>query len=195
MDFEELLALLDIDAPSDLVYFEQFADLMEQPRDIPPEALAKLIEGMEADVLSELTESYFEDILKFVPDDESELYTLLSNISTTLSALAQSAEDDAAQTYAEELFKFRAWYLIDSRVICTENSDGTEKEIPLMEALTNYRLQNFTHEDYSYDFSDARDYPLEEYIVSLGNLLEDDYGDGDIYGEDEDYRDMDEDEE
>ena len=191
MDIDELLALLGIDTPSELAYFEQFADLIETPQDIPFETLSALFDDVEPDVLSELTEAYFEDIIKCVPDAEDELFTLLTNIGTTLKSLAGSGDDDAARAFTEELYRFRSWYLFDSCVFCTDLNEGTESDMGLMEALTNYRAQNFTDSDYVFDFNDALDYPLDEYIVSLDALLEDDYGDGDTYGEDEDYRDPD----
>ncbi|MDR3306023.1 MAG: hypothetical protein LBS85_08400 [Clostridiales Family XIII bacterium] len=189
MNYDDLLELLELETPSELVYFEQYAELAECGEDISVEALSALAAGIEADILTELTEGYFEDMLKFVPDDEVDLYTLLSAISATLSTLAQNEDEESARLYADELFKFRAWYLFDGRVRCTDISEGTESEMTVMEALTNYRLQNFIEDDYHYDFSDALDYPLDEYIVSLSSIIEDDYGDGDTYGEDEDYRD------
>ena len=186
MDLDELLALLEIDTPDELVFFEQFAELMEDPHDIPFETLMALAEGMDNEVLSELVEGYFEDILKFVPDDDDDLYTLLTNIGTTLSALALNKEDDADRIFAEELYKFRSWYLFDHCVLCTNISEGTEREVTVIEALTNYRVQNFTDEDFLFDFSEALDYPLEEYIVSINSLLDDSYDD-DEYPDDDEY--------
>ena len=189
MDFEELLALLDIETPSDLVYFEQFADLMETPQDIPFESLNALAGEMEQEILSELVEGYFEDILKFLPDGEDELYTLLLNIGTTLKTLAAGSDEDSARAFTEELYKFRSWYLFDSRVLCTDQAEGAENEMALMEALANYRAQNFTDDDYAFDFAEALDYPLDEYIVSLDALYDDgyeDYGGEDGYGDEGD---------
>jgi len=195
MDIDELLSLLDIDAPAELVYFEQFAELMEIPQDIPFDTLLTLIEGMDPDGLSELVEGYFEDIQKFVPDGEDDLYTLIHNIATTLTTLADGSEDDSARVFTEELYKFRSWYLFDSVVYVKDLAEDTEREVPLMEALTSCRVQNFTDDDYAFDFSGALDYRLDEYIVSLGALAEDSYDDGDEYDgsyeEDEDYRDHD----
>ena len=179
MEYDELLNLLDIDSAAELVYFEQFAELMEHDNDIPYETLILLVEGMDPEVLPELVEGYFEDVMKFVPDGESDLYTLLQNIATTLSTLSAASEEDSARVFAEELYKFRSWYLFDSTVLIKDLADDSEREIPLMEALTSYRAQNFTDEDYLFDFSDALDYSLDEYIVSLGSLAE--YGDGDDY--------------
>jgi len=179
MEYDELLNLLDIDSAAELVYFEQFAELMEHGNDIPYDTLVSLVEGMDSEALPELVEGYFEDVMKFVPDGESDLYTLLQNIATTLSTLSAAGEEDSAHVFAEELYKFRSWYLFDSTVLIKDLADDSEREIPLMEALTSYRAQNFTDEDYHFDFSDALDYSLDEYIVSLGSLS--DYGDDDDY--------------
>ena len=189
MNLDDLLVFLDIESPADLVYFEQFADLMEEQQDIPYETLAALAEEMDGDVLSELIGGYFEDVLQSVPDDGDELYTLMMGISTTLQSLAGGADTEALRMFAEELYKFRTWYLIESRVYCTDIATGQCKEITLFEALTNYRVQSHTGEDFNLDFSETLSYQLDEYIVSLGAIIEDDYGDGDTYGEDEDYRD------
>jgi len=184
MDFDELMELLEIESPSEFVYFEQFAELIESDADIPLETFTELFSEIESGILSELTESYFEDLLKFVPDDETELYTLLETIGTTMSSLAAGVDqEDAEHVYAEEFFKFRNWYLYDGRVLCEDRTANTEVEYSVMEALTNYRLQSLGDGDYSYDFSEALDYPLDEYIVSLATLTTDSYGDGD---EDED---------
>ena len=197
MNPDELMAALGIDSPQELVYFEQFADLMEEQHDIPYETLAALAIEMDSDVLSELIGYYFEDIMKAVPDGEDELYVLLTNICTTLQSLAKSLageDDDASRMFAEEFYKFRSWYVFESFVYCTDLIEGEQHEISIFEALTNYRVQSHTGEDYSFDFSEALDYQLDEYIVSLASIIEDNYGDGDTYGEDDDYRDPDSDE-
>ena len=179
MDMDELLALIDIGKPSELIYFEQFADLMESPVDIPFETLSVLFEGMDHAVLAELTSGYFEDILQFVPDGEDELYTLLYNINTTLQSMAESGEDETLHLFAEELCRFRAFYLLEPSVLCINHTEGSEEEITLFEALTNYRSKNFTDDDFVFDFENALSYQLDEYIVSLGSLLNDGYGEDD----------------
>jgi len=195
MDIDELLAHLDIESPSELVYFEQFTELMELGNEVPFETLLALVEAMDPDILTEMIEGYFEDVMRFVPDDESDLYTLLQNISTTLTSLSESTDEDSVNVFTEELYKFRSWYVFENSVLIKELAEDTEREIPLMEALTSYRVQNFTDDDYIFDFSDSLNYSLDEYIVSLGPLTEDNYDDGDDYDgsdeEDEDYLDPD----
>jgi len=195
MDIDELLAHLDIESPAELVYFEQFTELMELGNEIPYETLLSLIEGIDPDILTEMIEGYFEDVMKFVPDEEDDLYTLLQNIATTLTSLSENTEEDSVNVFTEELYKFRSWYVFENTVLIKDLAEETEREIPLMEALTAYRVQNFTDDDYLFDFSDALNYQLDEYIVSLGTLAEDSYDDGDDYDgsdeEDEDYLDDD----
>ena len=189
-----MLEKLDIESPADLVYFEQFAELMESPVDIPFETLYLLVESMDPSVLAELCSGYFEDILQFVPDDEDELYTLLYNISTTFQTMAGSGESETLRLFAEELCSFRTFYLLEPSVLCINHTEGTEEEITLFEALTNYRSKNYTDDDFVFDFENALSYQLDEYIVSLGSLLNDGYGDEDSDEEDEDYTDPDEEE-
>ena len=171
MDFEELLKALEIDAPSEFVYFEQFAEMAERPDEIAVEAIAALVGDADPIVLTELTESYFEELLKFVPDEESELYTLVQTVSITLRSLAKGVDDpETAHLYAEEFTKFRNWYLFDGRVQREDLTEGGEIEMTVMEALTSIRLQNLDGGDYRYDFSEALDYPIDEYVVSLATL-------------------------
>ena len=76
MNYEDLLSFLDMDDASEFVYFEQFAELIESGEDISLDAIKQLVNGADEGVLAELTEGYFDDLLKFVPDEEAELYTL-----------------------------------------------------------------------------------------------------------------------
>ena len=191
MELDELLALLDIESSSEMKYFEQFADLIEEEQYIPLDTLIAFFELVDSDTLVDLIDGYFEETLNSVPDNENDFFTLLTNICTTLKTLAVSGEDDAVRVFSEEFYKFRSWYLFENRVLCTESIDGEEREVSPFTALTNYRAGCLTDEEYLLDFTEALDYPLDEYVVSLTSILEDDYGDGDLYGEDEDYRDRD----
>lgn len=191
MDYEELLSFLDMEDPSEFVYFEQFAELIESGDDISLDAIKKLINDADEGVLAELTEGYFDDLLRFVPDEEAELYTLLQTIGMTLSSLAQNEETDTedSSTYADELYRFRNWYVFDSCVVRVDREEQTEAEIPLMEALTNYRVRNYVEDEFEYDFSNTLDYPLNEYIVTLSSMTDD--NDDDIDNDDDDDDDID----
>jgi hypothetical protein len=187
MDFDELLELLELDSPKDLSFFEQFAELTENESEIPLSAIELLFAETEQETFAELTEAYFEDTLTFVPDDQPEFYTLFMSIGQALHGLA-SAADTARNRhdFAEEFFRFRNWYVFDSEVICTSDEDGADAILPVMQALAHARADALIGKEHVYDFSNALDYHLDEYILPLGEFSDKDPN--------EDYEDDDEDE-
>jgi hypothetical protein len=177
MEYEDLLSLLDIDSGADLAYFEQYAELVECEDYISPEALSQIFEETDNDALVELTDGYFEELLESVPDEESDLYTLLQTINRALSGLALMPDpDETATNYADEFLRFRTWFVFESEARC-EKIDAEEDEseiiVTLMQALAMYRAQRLNDEEYRYDFSEVLDYPLDEYALTLEALGED----------------------
>jgi hypothetical protein len=186
MDLDALQKLLEIDAPQDFTFFEQFAELVETDEDIPVETLAALFSEVDKDALTELIDAYFEDVLNNIPDDSSDMFTLLTTIGKALVGLVQTEElEEAHGRFAEEFYKFKAWYQGESEVHCANKVDGTELDLTVLQAMALYRAEHLNNEEYSYDFSDALDYPIDEYIVPLDVLEmseqedEDDYSDND----------------
>jgi hypothetical protein len=177
MEYEDILSLLDIGSGKDIVYVEQYAELVECEEYISPEALAQLFEESDGDALAELTDSYFDELLESAPDDEAELYTLLQTIGRALTGLALIPDhDEATANYADEFLRFRTWFTFESEVRCEKiDPEGGEGEVivPLMHALAMYRSQHLSDEEYCYDFSDALDYPIDEYALTLEALGED----------------------
>jgi hypothetical protein len=188
MELNEILELLEIESPQDLNYFEQYAELVENKADISLDTFIQLFEETDKDVLAELTEGYFEDILRYIPEDAADFFALLSSIGQALLGLASAADAEGnLHLFAEEFHKFRNWYSFDSEVECTKLSDDSELIIPVAQALTLYRAEHLNDDEYRYDFSGVLDYPLDEYIVPVSGLGSDDedYFDD----EEEEYRD------
>lgn len=182
MEIDELLKVLGMESPSELEYFEQYAELVETETDIPPETLTAFFDEVGKDELIELTDGYFEDTLRYLPDDATELYTVLTAIGQALSGIAAALEAEGnRQLYAEEFCKFRNWFLFDSETLCSNESDGQESVLPVFSALALFRSEHHTDDEYSYDFSGALDYPIDEIMVPLSSLSDDEegYGDGD----------------
>jgi hypothetical protein len=88
MSLETLLAVADADSPVEFSYFEQYAAILESDEDIPIEDFFAFFSVARPSSLSELTESYFEELLEALPDDQTELYTLVSNIGRNLAGIA-----------------------------------------------------------------------------------------------------------
>ncbi|MDR0519977.1 MAG: hypothetical protein LBG82_08035 [Clostridiales Family XIII bacterium] len=185
MEYEELIELLDITSGKELAYFEQYAELVEHEEYISPEALSQVFEEADGDVLAEMTDGYFEEMLENFPDEEAELYALIQTIGRALSGIALIPEhDEAAASYSDEFMRFRTWYAFESEVRCERVDGEGDIIVPLMQALAMYRSQHLSDEEYRYDFVDALDYPIDEYAMLLETLAE--------RSDDEPYDDVDE---
>lgn len=45
----------------------------------------------------------------------------------------------------------------------------------VLDALTRHRTEKFTNEEFQYDFSEALDYELDEYSISLDASIDEEY--------------------
>lgn len=167
------MELLELEEIEDFSYFENFSALMECDELLEYDLFFEILNSVGADTLSELTDTYFEDIMLGVPDDDMDIYTLFNSIRHTLLTLAKSTDSARNRAlYAEELFKFRTWFLYEGMVRCTRVADGSVKRIAVSEAMTLYRLEKLSHDNYEYDFSEALDYELDDYALTVAEELE-----------------------
>ena len=168
MDLNELFEIVDIESTEDFKYFDNFAALMESDEYIPGEVMYELFAEVDTDVLSELTDNYFEDIMEGVPEEEAELFTLLDNIKRVLKGYAENTDDERSIVlFTDEVSRFRNWYNFDTDVECQSRKDGSTRTVPVREALVLYRIEKLRADEYMYDFSECLDYPLDEYVVSF----------------------------
>lgn len=174
MELDELMAMIDIDDPSGFEYFENFAEIAEADAEIPEETLYQLFSQVDPGTVSELIENYFEEILRAMPDDGTDAYILLDNISRSLAGLLQSDEERAKVYFSEELARFHRWYTRDSEVSCVSQETGHEKVMPLRDALTLARLERLDGEPHGYDFTGCLDYEIDEFIMHFAVDREDD---------------------
>jgi len=177
MDLNELFEIVDIESAEDFKYFDNFAALMESDDYIPTEVMYELFAEVDTDVLSELTDNYFEDIMEGVPEEEAELFTLLDNIKRVLKGYAENTDDERSIVlFTDEVSRFRNWYNFDTDVECQSRKDGSTRTVPVREALVLYRIEKLRADEYMYDFSECLDYPLDEYVVSFTSDADGDTG-------------------
>ena len=177
MDLNELFEIVDIESAEDFKYFDNFAALMESDEYIPNEVMYELFAEVDTDILSELTDNYFEDITEGVPEEEAELFTLLDNIRRVLKGYAENTDDERSIVlFTDEVCRFRNWYNFDTDVTCRNRRDGSTGVVPVREALMLYRIEKLKADEYMYDFSECLDYPLDEYVVSFTSDAEGDTG-------------------
>ena len=124
-------------------------------------------------MLAELIDEYFEEITNFVPGSETEVFSIFENVRRALIGMCRNCEEDETlrSKLMEELERFRRWYSIDSRAYCTDPATLTEEEKTMRDALLLARLEKLDGSGYQYDFSECMNYPLDEYIVSLGDMI------------------------
>lgn len=177
MDLNELFEIVDIESTEDFKYFDNFAALMESDDYIPAEVMYELFAEVDTDVLLELTDNYFEDIMEGVPEEEAELFTLLDNIKRVLKGYAENTDDERSIVlFTDEVSRFRNWYNFDTDVECQSRKDGSTRTVPVREALVLYRIEKLRADEYMYDFSECLDYPLDEYVVSFTSDADGDTG-------------------
>lgn len=175
MNREELYELLDIETPADFQYFENLAAFLESDEEFNFCDVAGLFAEADKDMIALLTDNYFEEVTDFIPESQTEIFTIFENVRRAIVGMCRNCEDDENLTakLAEELERFRCWYSKDSKAYCTDLSTMEESRMPLRDALVASRIEGIegNTNKYQYDFSECMDYPLDEYIVSLGDVI------------------------
>lgn len=167
MNEKDLLELLDLAELDELNYFDPFAALIECNKEIPYELFFSVLSSINKRTMADLIDSYFEDILQGIPDENVDLYTLFSAIKQSLLYHLKSRTPDSWMLFVEELVRFRTWYVFDCLVSCTCATDGTTITSSVSEALALSRLEKLNEDRYDYDFSNCAEYPLEEYAMAI----------------------------
>ena len=163
----DLLKKLDIEEGESFAYFDQFAALMETPLEIDDTSFAELILMADRESLPEMVRSFFEDIIKGVPDDNMELYSLLESRRDALEALSLRMEGRDAILFSNELYSFREWFQEPESVLCTpEGPGGYPLRVSPCEALMLYREESFSGIKYDYDYSGAELLEMDDHILS-----------------------------
>lgn len=191
MNYEQLLELIGIEEAAEFEYFENFADLVESDEDISEEALYKLFSQVDRDGVADIIENYFTEITDAIPDDSTEIFTLLEAIKMSLIGLLQSAEEEAALVhFCEEIINFKIWYSVESKVHCRDIDTAEVETLSMRDAMANARIEKLEGDKCHYDFNDCLDYELEEYIMTYGDMARASRSEADEYDFDESYDDV-----
>ena len=172
MTRQEFYDLLDIETAEDFKYVENIAQYLECDDEIEFQDLAALLKEVDKAETAGLLDDYFEEIMEFIPEGESEVYSLFGNIRRSLQGMLKNYDEMTTEAkLVEELERFRRWYSLDSKVYLTDTSTLTEKDVSIRDALGEKRLEGLGGTKYYYDFTEAMDYPLEEYVMSFGDMM------------------------
>ena len=134
MNYKDLIEYLDIENGAELRYFEEIADLIESDEHIDYDALLKLFEEVDRNAVAELLDEYFNDITDGIPEDYSELFSLLEQIRMELTGVIRSISDDnpeSVRNFTDRFYRFRNWYVYDTEVSVLDrngSADGRARE-------------------------------------------------------------------
>jgi len=170
MNFEELLAYLDLEEPSQFEYFENLADLVEADEEIAPEAVYTLLAGVDMEVFGELITHYFEEMQEAIPDDATELYVLLETVRMAFTGMAAQLEEERDMVVlADEFDRFRNWFSFGSKVLVreTDQEGAHERTVSVRDALALSRLEKMGCGKFSYSFDEATGFEMNRYTMSF----------------------------
>lgn len=182
MELNELLEKLELEEAREFEYFENFADLVENQWDIPADTLFTLFSETDKEDVAEVIRQYFDEMQEGMPDDSTDIFTLIETIKMYLSGLIlNSKNDNLMMDFAEEINRFRNWYCEGSSVDCVDIGTGKKETISLKDALTVSRIDRMENTEHRFDFENCLDYEIDEYLMNFA-----DFGDEEDYDESED---------
>lgn len=164
MDKTGLYRKLDIDTIDEFRYYENMAALLEDDDYIEENLIKDLIREVDKSVFAEHMDSFYEQFLNNLPDDETELYITVDSIRRAMTGLiAEDMTDEDISALAEEIVRFRKWYVHDLNVFDRIRGE----ELSVRDARYNILAAGFLGEKYDYDFRTALDYTVEGYDVRI----------------------------
>jgi hypothetical protein len=72
------------------------------------------------------------------------------------------------------LNKFRNWYSVELFAECKNTVNEKVSYLSVRDALVNARLEKLNGEEFAYDFTEALNYELEEFVMTYADLVESD---------------------
>ncbi|HKK96381.1 MAG TPA: hypothetical protein VJ916_08735 [Anaerovoracaceae bacterium] len=167
MNKEKLFETLGIEGESDFEYFDNMADLLEMDEEYSEEVVYALLEDVDLPTFKALFETYFDDLINNLPEKDTELNSLIEMMKLAFMGLCNGGAN--AETYeriSEEIIKFRNWYVFD------ENVDHEGKFLSVRDAITNCRINKLSGNEEDFDFTEALEYDIDEYAISLEDMDE-----------------------
>ncbi len=180
MNYYELTEYLEIEDGSQLHYFEEMADLIESDEHIDHDALQTLFSEVDRDIAASLLDDYFNDITSGLPEEQSELFSLLDQIRMELTGIIRNISEDDPEPFlhfTDRFYRFRNWYVYDTEVSVLErdvSDGGSDREYiqSVRDAIATARAGKISGDEYAFDFSTALDYDIDYYAMSFSDLID-----------------------
>ncbi len=177
MNREEFYELIDIESPEDFKFYDNIENLVEADEPWEADVLLPVIRETDSDTLKEMIKEYFQSLMERLPEDHTELYTLIYNAGRTIRGLVGGDDlnrEDDLRRLSHELERFSRWFSKDSKVEMKDMDSGEVSSMPLRDALAHMALEKLGIGNYIFDFDEALDYEIDEYVVNLTDWSEGD---------------------
>ena len=167
MNRNDLYALLEIDSPEDVEYFEQLADLLETDEDIAENLFRHVLSAIRAENAGEFAENYLKEMTDAIPEGAAaeDLTEAIGAMEQRLLLLAEDIdEEQSREDFATELYKLRNWL--------HEEGGAAIDGVPctLLEAFTEMRAEKLGLASHEYGLDRFPDLTPEEISYSLGRF-------------------------
>ena len=168
MDKVRLYKVLDIDSAEEFRYYENLAALFEEDEFIEENLIKDLLREIEKEPLSEHMDSYFEEFLNHIPDNETDLYITVDSIGRMLGGMvSENMTDDDISELSSVIARFRKWYVHDLNAFNKLNGEETS----VRDARYDIAAAKLLGEKADYDFRSALDYDLEGFNVRIADMI------------------------
>ena len=170
MDKTTFYNIINIDSPDEFQYYENLAAILEEDDYIESNLLKDLLKDIDIEVVADCTENYFEEFLKAIPDEETELYITVEAIKRAfLDMMSESLNPDDAALLADEIVRFRKWYVQDNNAY-----DRIKKEdISVRDARYDIQAAKLLGDKVDIDFRNAYDYEVNGGGVRISEIIDD----------------------
>lgn len=169
MDKTIFYTILDIDSADEFNFYENFASLMEADEYIESNLIKDLLSEVDLESFADLMDSYFEELLKMLPDKETDLYITVDSIKRALCGMIDSgAAQDEIGILAEELQRVRKWFVHDLLAFDMK----TAEELSVRDAIYNIAAAKYLNKEADYDFRLACNFEVDGYDVRVSDMIE-----------------------
>lgn len=167
MKRDELYSLIDIQTPSDFKYYENLELLLENDKKIDSYLLEELFYSLDWEQLIDLFKSYFDEIIRILPDNEDDLYIKFDVIKRKfLGILEREKNRGNVKILVSEIESFRKWFIEDRLVKCND-----DKNTSIYDAIYDIYASKLLNNDYKYDFSNINEYIIDAFEIKISKLI------------------------
>ena len=170
MDKTTFYNIINIDTPGEFQYYENLSAILEEDDYIEANLIKDLLKDVDVEVVADCTENYFEEFLKAIPDEETELYITVEAIKRAfLDMMSEPLNADDAALLADEIVRFRKWYVQDNNAY-----DRIKKEeVSVRDARYDIQAAKLLGEKTDIDWRNACDYEVNGGGVRISEIIDD----------------------